>query len=220
MSTCWKTRQFLDLAEYSEDVVRPTEIERHLATCEECRSYGAEMAMLREVLRTQHRITAPPDFSLRVTARLRTIKRIEHRAWFSLIPTSALAGLAVAVVSIAYFNSVRLSPMPSSMPVGSSVAITVNTVATPLPGPVESVAMAAAVSTTVSRASTTPQRRSGRRGPTAQPTDDGGSVLLLLRDAANRERVVSVPGVIYGARSVINSTRPAHEIVSDTQRIF
>ena len=65
---CRDTRREIDELEFGAE---PSQLAmEHLATCEACRQFRAERAELREIVGSLERVGAPPDFDMRLRARI------------------------------------------------------------------------------------------------------------------------------------------------------
>ena len=95
---CRDTRREIDELEFgAEPSHRAIE---HIAACEACRQFGAERTELRELVGSLERVGAPPDFDMRLRARIAAERSTSRRqpffAW--LLSTPSLAAVALFVV--------------------------------------------------------------------------------------------------------------------------
>lgn len=221
MNTCKQTRQHLELADFMAKGSFALAIEQHLAACAECRRFQSEMLQLKHLLKTEQRVSAPADFELRLQIQIRRVRTEQRKVWLPWIPTPALSALAVVVVC-----TVVLS-VYTSIP-GPTISQEPATLSKPLPdsGPVQPLPemsvksdLAEAMPLMAATTNTEPQNR-----PTPRSNRQHGlnpdKVLVLVRDQNNTENFVTVPTVIFGAQSVINTNAPRVEPADDAQHIF
>src|SRR2546425_12585984 len=96
--TCRNTRQEIDELEFG---AQPSQLATtHIATCEACRQFRAERAELRELVGSLERVGAPPDFDMRLRARI-AAERSSNRQqsiFGRLLSTPALVARALFVI--------------------------------------------------------------------------------------------------------------------------
>src|SRR5262249_9703077 len=95
---CRNTRREIDELELGH---RPSvQATMHLAGCSACQQFQAERTSLRELVGSLEPVVAPPDFDMRLRARIAAEKYDKHRQPFfaRLISTPALAAAALFVI--------------------------------------------------------------------------------------------------------------------------
>ncbi len=102
---CRDARQEIDQSELGERLRATTEA--HLATCRECAQFRAERNSLRELVGTLAPVTAPPDFDVRLRARMAR-ERESGRQPFIFRTLMGTPGIAVAAVLVMLIGSIVL----------------------------------------------------------------------------------------------------------------
>ena len=130
--TCREVRREID--ESDRGLRLSGEVVSHVASCAPCRQFQHERSRLRELVGSLEPVTAPPDFDMRLRARIATERQRPARSSFFpqfLLSTPAMAAAALVVVlaaSIVWFSQRNRSQDPmtangsSSQPTRSSEA--------------------------------------------------------------------------------------------------
>jgi len=113
---CRDTRREIDEMELGH---RPSaDATTHLSLCVACRTFHAERTSLRELVGSLEPVVAPPDFDMRLRARIAAEKYGERRQPFfaRLISTPALAAAALFVIvagSVFWISRRPVTPTPT-----------------------------------------------------------------------------------------------------------
>ena len=226
---CRKTRRELDELALG---YRPSmHASAHLAVCSACREFQAERNSLRELVGSLEPVVAPPDFDMRLRARIASEKYEERRQPFfaRLVSTPALAAAALFVIvagSVFWISRRTATPVvpPANLAVvkpkvESSVPTTVNQSNTEEASTTsgEGTDVATAGVKTVHR---THSPRSGysedslsRGAPSTPQTDSDQAyvpnqpVEFALQDERGKTRKISLPPVSFGAQNLVGNNR-------------
>ena len=226
MIGCNQVKRLID--ESDNPAVLPYEVVGHMDECQPCKQFAHERTMLREMLASTERVSAPLNFDAMLRARL--AERTASRTPRWLAPAfyvrfgAAAAVLLVAIMAAqsgSFFlgpqTDSELSPGPDSKPESGTVAQ--NQPAAPASGITaqkalaqpESVAMPArpnravqAAYASYNRSSRSARMREFNAGVARDfDTQDGAVVLVRGKDG---EREVPMPTVSVGAQSLLYQT--------------
>jgi hypothetical protein len=193
----------------------PPAASRHVGQCPACDRFGRDLAALRALLREPGRVTAPPDFDVRLAARLREARRPAASpgwAWEYRRPLAAAASFVILLSGAVAIS--QLTPEEAGRDAavgvqpGPAVAGTAPTPAQPqpLPTPVPPDGPHVATAATPPRSSAPrPPRAAAPRAVAhreARPARESEEVTIFVRDMAG-SRVVSVPEVLVGAQEIV-----------------
>jgi hypothetical protein len=130
--TCREVRREIDESDLRLSL--SAEVVTHVASCAPCRQFQHERSRLRELVGSLEPVTAPPDFDMRLRARIAAERQRPARSSFFpqfLMSTPAMAAVALVIVlaaSIVWFSQRNRSQSPltatgsSSQPTKSSEA--------------------------------------------------------------------------------------------------
>jgi hypothetical protein len=115
--SCRKIRKLIDEAE-RPDLLMP-EAASHLESCPACNEFARQRASLRKLLISSGRVSAPPDFQIRLKQRLEELSLnqsppILMRLW-------KLAAAAAIIIAVATFL-LRRGPQPEPTPSASTAS--------------------------------------------------------------------------------------------------
>src|SRR5436190_20734058 len=115
---CRNTRREIDELELGQRPSVPAST--HMNVCVDCRKFQAERSSLRELLGSLEPVVAPPDFDMRLRARIAAEEYDQRRQPFfaRLISTPALAAAALFVIVAG--SVVWISRRPSNPAVGAN----------------------------------------------------------------------------------------------------
>ncbi len=227
---CRETRREIDELELGH---RPSvQATAHMASCAACQKFQTERTSLRELVGSLEPVVAPPDFDMRLRARIAAEKCDKRQQPFfaRLISTPALAAAAlfVIVAGSVYWSS-RRPANPAVTPSKSEVAT--NTHQSNVPATVnQSEPQIAAVPSEEGRdlasagTSRVVHRRSGTRPASSEQFDVRGTEVIRQTDAdqayvpsrrvefalqneRGQTRKVSLPPVSFGAQNLVSDTR-------------
>jgi hypothetical protein len=227
---CRNTRREIDELELGH---RPSvQATAHMATCVACQEFQAERTSLRELVGSLEPVVAPPDFDMRLRARLAAEKYDNRQQPFfaRLISTPALAAAALFVIVAG--SVFWISRRPSSVPSSSRNPEIAETNAQPsAPATVnqrgnESVAPPSDAGSDVAVAtpSKVVHRNRGTRltssedlslrGAEVIPQSDSDQayvtsrpVEFALQDERGKTRKISLPPVSFGAQNLVSDNR-------------
>ena len=225
---CRNTRREIDELELGH---RPSvQATAHVAACVACQEFQAERTSLRELVGSLEPVVAPPDFDMRLRARIAAQKYDNRRQPFfaRLISTPALAAAALfVIVAGSVFWISRRTAAPVAPPSKTEVAKSADTNA---PATVnQSSAGEAALSPDEGKdVAVNPSRGSHRpRVPRGGYSEDSLStgaesirqtdsdtayvpnrpVEFAFQDERGKTRKVSLPPVSFGAQNLVSDTR-------------
>lgn len=132
-NVCREVRQEIDQSELGQSL--SAKAEGHLAACTACAQFRAERSRLRTLVGALTPVTAPPDFDIRLRARIARERDVPRQPFiFRFVmstPGIAVAAAVVLLVATVVFISER-RPQTPSLTAGSAN----NEVVTPAPSPV------------------------------------------------------------------------------------
>jgi len=224
---CRHTRREIDELELGH---RPSlEATAHMAVCSACRTFQAERTSLRELAGSLEPVVAPPDFDMRLRARIAAEKYEKRRQPFfaRLVSTPALAAAALfVIVAGSVFWISRRPSTPTATPSKPEVAqnnapnapATVNQSNPPAVAPISSDGDDVAV------APVKPHRNRGTRAVTSEDSLVGPApvvyqtdsdqafvpnrpVEFALQDDSGKTRRISLPPVSFGAQNLVGNNR-------------
>jgi hypothetical protein len=243
---CRNTRREIDELELGH---RPSaQAAAHMAACTACRQFQAECSSLRELVGSLEPVVAPPDFDIRLRARIAAEKYDKRRQPFfaRLISTPALAAAALFVIvagSIFWISrrpvapvgapsnpqTARNSPEPKAPP---TIDQSNSSVVTPPSNDGPDVA-----TTTPNK---TVHRNRGSRAVTAEDSLARGAdsirqtadldeayvpnrpVEFALQDERGKTRKISLPAVSFGAQNLVEKpeNKPTNVVYSASSRVW
>lgn len=195
-----------DLIDEAERPDRPAlEVADHVAECRDCRAFADQRVVLRDLLLSTGRVSAPPNFELMLKARLAARVGRSRLSW--LTPAFYLKlGTAAAMVIVAFVlveqRATRRPPSPYSDQVAKAVVAPQSAMQTPVgeavvdsaQQPAEDFRPLAVYAASSSRAR--PQQTAAR--PDTELELAGGPVLLIR----SPEMEVGVPAISVGAQPI------------------
>ncbi len=226
---CRNTRREIDELELGH---RPSvQTTTHLAACVACQQFQAERTSLRELVGSLEPVVAPPDFDLRLHARIAAEKYDKRRQPFfaRLISTPALAAAALFVIvagSVVWISRRPSAPVvtpnkpevaKNNVPNVSSTVNQPNSVgATPVSDEGKDVATVGPTKTIHrsrgTRAVTSEDLLS--RGADSVPQTDldqayvpNRPVEFALQNESGQTRKISLPPVSFGAQNLVGTNR-------------
>ena len=227
INECRSTRREIDELELGH---RPSsQASAHLIACPACQEFQAERTSLRELVGSLEPVVAPPDFDMRLRARIAAEKYDKRSQPFfaRLISTPALAAAAlfVIVAGSVYWISRRPS---TSVVAPSNPVIAKNQPESKAHATVNPVEAAPTTNEGPDVVTAGPIRTGHRsRGPRAvdseeynvqpasvvRPTDSDQAyvpnrpVEFALQDERGKTRKISLPPVSFGAQNLVSDTR-------------
>lgn len=225
---CRNTRREIDELELGH---RPSiQATAHMAVCAACQKFQAERTSLRELVGSLEPVVAPPDFDMRLRARIAAEKYDNrHQPFFArLISTPALAAAALFVIvaaSVFWISRRPSSPAvaPSkpdiaknNVPNGPSTGNQPNSVG---PNPIsdEGNDVATTGATKTVRRSRVPKVNSEdslvRGAESIRQTDldqayvPNRPVEFALQNESGQTRKISLPPVSFGAQNLVGTNR-------------
>ncbi len=226
---CRNTRREIDELELGQ---RPSaQATAHTNVCVDCRTFQAERASLRELVGSLDPVVAPPDFDIRLRARIAAEEYDKRRPPFfaRLISTPALAAAAlfVIVAGSVFWISRRpsITPTPPTSPVvannvnnQSPVPATENQpnpgANTTAPEPGNDVAINDPIRTPHRpRSSRSSEQYNVEPVEVIRQTDSDQAyvpsrpVEFALRDENGKTRRISLPPVSFGAQNLVGNNR-------------
>jgi hypothetical protein len=225
---CRNTRREIDELELGH---RPSvQATTHMAACVACQQFQAERTSLRELVGSLEPVVAPPDFDMRLRARIAAEKYDNRRQPFfaRLVSTPALAAAALfVIVAGSVFWISRRTPTPVVPSATPGVARNKETIA---PAPVNQpdkhdVAPPSEEGVVVASAGSSKGHRSrGSRGGYSEDSLATGAesirltdsdqayvpsrpVEFALQDERGKTRKISLPPVSFGAQNLVGSNR-------------
>lgn len=186
----------------------PPAASRHAEHCPACARFGNELVALRTLLREPGRVPAPPDFDIRLAARMREHRRSSRPApawaWLHRRPLAAAASFVIVLSGTVAVTQLTPAPAPQSTattspatsppvePITAAPAPSANDGGqSPLPRRVLGMPRSAPHSATVRTVSHRIQRPPARE-----------DAMIFVRDTVGA-RVVSVPDVLVGAQEIV-----------------
>ena len=237
---CRKTRRELDELALG---YRPSmHASAHLAVCSACREFQAERNSLRELVGSLEPVVAPPDFDMRLRARIASEKYEERRQPFfaRLVSTPALAAAALfVIIAGSVFWISRRTPTPVVPPSKTEVAKTTET-SVPATVNQSGVEEAALPTDDGKNVAVNPGRNVHRpRVPRSGYSEDSLStgaesirqtdsdqayvpsrpVEFTLQDERGNTRKISLPPVSFGAQNLVGSNRTEVKY-TETSRVW
>jgi hypothetical protein len=206
----------------------------HMVACRACQEFHAERTSLRELVGGLEPIIAPPDFDMRLRARIAAEKYDKRRQPFfaRLISTPALAAAALFVIvagSVYWISRRPVTPTvtPTNQAVATNKADEKAPAATSQPVTREPTVPAAEntdVDVAVNNTNKGVHRTRGTRAGGSQDflvQDAGGTrqtdsdqayvpnrpVEFALQDERGKTRKISLPAVSFGAQNLVGSNR-------------
>jgi hypothetical protein len=221
MDGCNRIKRIIDEADRPDALAYAAS--QHMASCAACSAFADERARLKELLAGAGRVSAPPDFDIKLKARLIQVKEQKSSWW--IIPSSYLklgaATAALVIAVVAAQTTDFFSGREQAQPTGNALAIAppsdpagvIDTPAPRLPDNPEVVTLPRN-----SDSSHFISRNSRRQVRSAAPVrgfiaEDG--TMVLMRGPAG-ELEVPVPTVSVGAQSLlyVNSGRQSARNIS------
>ena len=226
---CRNTRREIDELELGQ---RPSgQATTHMKVCVDCRTFQAERTSLRELVGSLDPVVAPPDFDMRLRARIAAEKYDQRRQPFfaRLISTPALAAAALFVVVAC--SVVWISRRPSIIPTPPASPVVANNLNNEPAAPATENQPNTGANTTVPRETndlvasgpikTTHRPRSSRSSEQydVQPVDvirqtdsdqayvSSRPVEFALQDESGKTRRISLPPVSFGAQNLVGNNR-------------
>jgi len=222
---CRNTRREIDELELGH---RPSvQATAHMAACVACQEFQAERTSLRELVGSLEPVVAPPDFDMRLRARLAAEKYDKRTQPFfaRLISTPALAAAALfVIVAGSVFWISRRPATPVAPPSAPAVAVksTENASATVTQSTPEVVAPTVEDNSNVAR-NNGHRNRGSRAGNSEDLLERGADsirqtdpdqayvstrpVEFALQDERGKTRKISLPPVSFGAQNLVSDTR-------------
>lgn len=223
---CRNTRREIDELELGH---RPSvQATAHVAACSACRNFQAERTSLRELVGSLEPVVAPPDFDMRLRARIAAEKYDKRRQPFfaRLISTPALAAAALFVIvagSVFWISRRPSAPIaPPSKPeiaknnVESKAPATVNqsgTEATTLPRSNVAMNLTRPVHRTHTPRGGNSEDSLSTGANSIRQTDSDTAyvpsrpVEFALQDERGKTRKISLPAVSFGAQNLVGDNR-------------
>ena len=227
-SECRSTRREIDELELGR---RPSlQATTHMASCVPCQEFQAERTALRELVGSLEPVVAPPDFDMRLRARIAAEKYDNRRQPFfaRLISTPALAAAALFVIvagSVYWIGRRPANPpvTPSNRELaketGTNVPVTVNKTVTNEPTVQSDHGTDVAANPDRGR-----HRNRGIKPASSEQFDVQGTevfrqtdsdqafvpnrpVEFSLQDERGKTRRISLPPVSFGAQNLVGSNR-------------
>jgi hypothetical protein len=113
---CREVRREIDESVLGERL--SARVEGHVQGCAACEQFRAERKHLRELVGSLEPVAAPPDFDMRLRARIAREQSTPRQPFFRFAvttPAIALAGLLVVVIAAVVWNNQRNRTEPSSI---------------------------------------------------------------------------------------------------------
>lgn len=227
---CRNTRREIDELELGH---RPSvQATAHMAACVACQKFQAERTSLRELVRSLEPVAAPPDFDMRLRARIAAEKYDKRQQPFfaRLISTPALAAAALfVIVAGSLFWISRRPANPAVTPRKSEVATNTNqsnVAATVNQSEPQNAAVQSEEGSDLAAAGTNRvvHRSRGTRPASSEQFDVRGADVIRQSDAdqayvpsrpvefalqneRGKTRKISLPPVSFGAQNLIGDNR-------------
>jgi hypothetical protein len=225
---CRNTRREIDELEMGHRPGRTAAA--HLVACSACQAFQAERASLRELVGSLEPVVAPPDFDMRLRARIAAEKydRRQQPFFARLISTPALAAAALFVIVAGSLYWISRRPAnPAVTPSKPAIAQN-NSESKGQPTTTESRTDEVALPTDDGRdVAQNPNRTTHRtRAPRAAYSEDSLSlptnvayqtedqafvpnrpVEFALQDESGKTRKISLPPVSFGAQNLVGNNR-------------
>jgi hypothetical protein len=224
---CRNTRREIDELELGH---RPgAEATAHMAACSACEKFHAERKSLRELVGGLEPVIAPPDFDMRLRARI-AAEKYDKRAqpfFVRLVSTPALAAAALFVIvagSVVWIS--RRPSTPTVTPTRPEVAKTNETIAPAKvnqAGGTDDVTRAPDKGRDVASADINRHRSRGRGvssedqfsrpAPVISQADSDQAyvpsrpVEFALQDGSGKTRRISLPAVSFGGQNLVGNNR-------------
>jgi hypothetical protein len=216
----------------------------HIAACVPCREFQAERTSLREMVGSLEPVVAPPDFDMRLRARIAAEKYDKRKQpiFARLISTPALAAAALFVIVAGSLFWISRRPSAPVVP-PNSTAVANNNVESKAPPTVNqqddqvptaqsdadrNVAVnnppRVAPRPHGSRAAKSEDYNAGRAPVIGQTDSDQAyvpsrPVEFALQDERGKTRKISLPPVSFGAQNLVSDTRTSVNY-SPTSRVW
>ena len=234
---CRATRQEIDELEFGS---QPSQLATtHLAACEACRQFRDERAELRELVGSLERVGAPPDFDMRLRARI-AAERSNNRQqsiFGRLLSTPALVAAALFVIVAGSVLWIAQKQTPST--VGTPNLVATNNANTgagsatqlnPTPATVDTARTPSSGTDVIAQAGGNPVHknrglsRSGRSqdfaslpatsirqsdADQAYVNAPSKPVVFSLEDERGATRKISLPPVTFGAQNLVDNRMQA-----------
>ncbi len=218
MDGCNQIKRTIDEADRPDQIAYAAS--QHMASCAACSAFADERARLKELIASAGRVSAPPDFDIKLKARLARVKEQKSSWW--IVPTgylklgAATAALVIAVVAAQTSNFFSDGEQPQAP--GNNIAKSLpdnspGGVITAQPSPGAGV-IAPTVAQPIRLASRNNRRQLRPASPVRGFIAEDGTTVLMRGPAGDLE--VPVPTVSVGAQSLIyvNSHRYSARSVS------
>lgn len=237
---CRKTRREIDELELGH---RPSlQATAHMAACIACREFQAERTSLRELVGSLEPVVAPPDFDMRLRARIAAEKYDNPQQPFfaRLVSTPALAAAALFVIvagSVFWISRRPSAPVTPSKPevAKNNVPNAPSTVNQPNPagatpvsdegndvataGPIKTVHRSRGSRAVDSEDSLARGAESIRQTDSDQAYVPSRPVEFALQNERGKTRKISLPPVSFGAQNLVSDNR--REVAySPTSRVW
>ena len=226
---CRNTRREIDELELGQ---RPSgQASTHMRVCVDCRTFQAERTSLRELVGSLEPLVAPPDFDMRLRARIAAEEYDQRRQPFfaRLISTPALAAAALFVIVAG--SVVWISRRPSIIPTPPTGPVVAKNLKSPPTsttrenqsnGEATTTAPGAGndlVSSGPTRATHRPRSSRSSEQYDVQPVDvirqtdsdqayvPSRPVEFALQDESGKTRRISLPPVSFGAQNLVGNNR-------------
>ena len=224
---CRNTRREIDELELGH---RPSrEATAHIAACTACQTFQAERSSLRELVGSLEPVVAPPDFDMRLRARIAAEKyETRQQPFFArLVSTPALAAAALFVIiagSVVWIS--RRPATPIETPRTPDFATKTNLSNTPAPinhSEPQDGAPALEDDTHVARSNSGHRNRGTRAvisedslvgpAPVIYQADSDQALVpnrpveFALQDDTGKTRRISLPPVSFGAQNLVGNNR-------------
>jgi len=220
---CRDTRREIDELEFGAE---PSQrVIEHIAACEACRQFGAERTELRELVGSLERVGAPPDFDMRLRARIAAERSTSRRqpffAWLLSTPALAAAALFVIVAGSVLWIAQKQTPSTAVTPTNSgntgAGAATVNPPPVRIPSSgIDVIAQTGRNPVHKNRGASRSGRsqdfavlpaNSIRQGDVDQAYVNAPSkpVVFSLEDERGATRKISLPPVTFGAQNLVGN---------------
>jgi hypothetical protein len=225
---CRDTRREIDELEVGH---RPSvAAAAHMAGCSACQKFQAERTSLRELVGSLEPVVAPPDFDMRLRARIAAEKYDKRQQPFfaRLISTPALAAAALFVlVAGSVFWISRRTPAPVVPPRTPAVAVNNGTKSSTTVNQSDKQEVPPTIDEGSEVASNGSSKGHRMRTPRAAETEDslvrGAESIrqtdldtayvpnrpaeFALQNESGKTRRISVPPVSFGAQNLVSDTR-------------
>jgi hypothetical protein len=226
---CRNTRREIDELELGH---RPSlAATAHMAACSACQTFQAERTSLRELVGSLEPVVAPPDFDMRLRARIAADKYEKRQQPFfaRLVSTPALAAAALFVTVAGSVVWISRRPNPAVTPSKTEVATKTNqsNVLAPVNQSEPQNVTPASEEAPIPVASNNGSNRGRHRGIRSGGSEDfsvqgtdrirqtdsdqafvrNRPVEFALQDESGKTRRISVPPVSFGAQNLVGNNR-------------